>query len=223
MVITRGLGITEYISSPQTGIIFTANSSPNVGDIIIFAISLQSSTATVITIIDSHGNTYAKLAGGHYVAGGISLEVWSCTVLYALPVYVTITFSASILCSVTVQDYVGSIGVGNVSTLTTGNDQHPTSADITLQDANNLIVGPISIFSQIYDVLWTYGGSYVCASSTGIYTGATSSIVDNTYKYIRTAMSVAARQSPAARPWMAFAVELRTGVKLYESQAQLIG
>ena len=222
MAITRGYGGSHFISSPQTGIIFTAYPSPTIGWTIIFAVALQSATATVTAASDAAGNTYTKLAAAHDVAGGISLEVWACHVLSAASVYVTFSFSASVLCSVTLQIYVGVSSIWNVSALTTGNDQHPTSDLIQLQDGGNLIVGCAAIFSQLYDVIGSYCGSYQCATSVQIYAGATSSIFDNTYKYIKK-MSVAARYTPAARPWMMFAVELRTGVKLYESQAQLIG
>ncbi|HXJ94148.1 MAG TPA: choice-of-anchor D domain-containing protein [Terriglobia bacterium] len=133
--------------SPQTTVMLTFNAAQTAGDLNVVAVGWNDSTATVIAVTDTGGNTYT-LAVGPTVQGGVASQ----SIYYAKDIAaasagantVTVTFSvAAAYPDIRILEYSGADPNNpvDVAAAGTGSGKSTSSASATTTNATDLILG----------------------------------------------------------------------------------
>jgi hypothetical protein len=220
-MITPGSGASSFISTPWPNQTFYGPTWPPIGETFLLVVSILSPTATVTAISDNDLNSYSKIAGYANTAGGFSVEIWKATVTATASwTAILVQISAFCLFSVALQTYDGVSSIGNISAQSSGNGAVLHAPVIQLQDGGNFAVGLIACISASSTYFAGTDGSTLRQAAIGVFAGAGCGIIDRQSRTVAKVQSIASLT--IAQYWTMFAVELRTGVKLYESQAQFI-
>ena len=172
-----------------------------VGKVNVVIVAVGSSSASVSTVQENTGNSgYTKRA--FLTAGAARIEIWTAPVALAASGSVIATLSANVKAACALGTYVGVAGFGSTTTAS-GTNANPSTAALTTQDPNNVVVGGFA---------WT--GTAASGSSCGTGTlrqtaAATTAAValcDNTST---TTASVTTQATHVSGQWAAAALELR--------------
>src|SRR3989442_581651 len=178
----------------------TAGGTDLIGKVNVVTVALGSSTVSV-TSINDFGSTYTKQASFN---GGTTtrIEIWAApvspTASGSVTVYNSGSASTKIACALAT--YVGVAGFGS-TTSASGTTSNPSTAALTTQDPNNVVVGGFA---------WT--GTQAAGCTTGTFrqsaqtSGAAIGLCDRTST---TTGSLTTQATHVSGQWAAAALELR--------------
>jgi hypothetical protein len=154
-------------ASPQTTATVVFNSAQGAGNLNVLAVAWYNTTAHVLSVTDTRGNTYALAAGPTTQAVAGTQAIYYAANIVAAPAggnSVTVTFDAAApYPDLRVAEYTGISPVNalDVSMSATGSGTTSNSGSATTTNANDLLVG----------------ASYVTTGSTGAGTGYTARVI----------------------------------------------
>ena len=154
-------------ASPQTTATVVLNSAQVAGDLNVLAVAWYNTTAHVLSVTDTRGNTYALAAGPTTQAIAGTQAIYYAANIVAAPAggnSITVTFDAAApYPDLRVAEYTGISPVNalDVSASATGSGTTSNSGSATTTNANDLLVG----------------ASYVTTGSTGAGTGYTARVI----------------------------------------------
>jgi len=110
-----------------------------VGKVNVVVVAVGSSSASVTTVQENSGNSgYTKRA--FLTAGAARIEIWTAPVALAATGSIIATLSATVKAACAHATYVGVAGFGSTTTAS-GTNANPSTAALTTQDPNNVVVG----------------------------------------------------------------------------------
>jgi YVTN family beta-propeller protein len=154
-------------ASPQTTATVVFNSAQVAGDLNVLAVAWYNTTAHVLSVTDTRGNSYALAAGPTTQAVAGTQAIYYAANIVAAPAggnSVTVTFDATVpYPDLRIAEYTGisPVNVLDVSVSATGSGTTSNSGSVTTTNANDLLVG----------------ASYVTTGSTGAGSGYTARVI----------------------------------------------
>ena len=206
MAITATTGQTASNTTAGTSLAAAAFSA-TAGQHLLVAVALATTTASVSTITDTAGNTYARQST---ITNGTSVvvELWAATGITGnASNVVTVTFSASTLAAIAIEEYSGLVSsyFGTPATAT-GTGTWPV-ASLTTVDGGSWTVAAIGFACSSGDTFSQWEGT-IRQSVVPSLTSVGVALVDNAPGGDGTIPTGAGLS--ASRAWAAAAVEMRT-------------
>jgi len=206
MAISAATGAAASNSTAGTSLAAAAFSA-TAGQHIFVAVALQATTASVSSITDTAGNSYARQSAATN-GTSVRVELWAATNITGnASNVVTVNFSASTLAAIAIEEYAGLVStyIGNTATAT-GSSAWP-SASLAAQDGGNWTVAAAGFACQSGDSFSAWEGT-VRQSAVPALTSVGVALVD-----VATAGDgtiPAGAQLSTSRAWAAAAAEMRT-------------
>jgi hypothetical protein len=145
--ITYAQGNYATPQAPQTSVSVTFAAAQTAGDLNVVAVGWNDSTATVSTVVDKSGNTYARAVGPTVVSGVASQSIYYAKNIVAAAAganVVTVTFSsAAVYPDIRILEYKGA-DINNpvdVTAASSGNSATSSSGSVTTTNATDLLFG----------------------------------------------------------------------------------
>jgi hypothetical protein len=133
--------------TPQTGVSVKFAAAQAAGDLNVVAVGWNDSTATVMAVTDTSGNTYTRAVGPTFISGTLSQSIYYAKNIWAASAganSVTVTFSsAAVYPDIRILEYSGA-DLNNpvdVTAAATGNSANSSSGSVTTTNATDLLFG----------------------------------------------------------------------------------